>query len=347
MISNNQEVSAMKQRQIIGWQYLLLFVVLSILWILSVNCQKFLKISQILSIKAHESWISSLTFAPNGEFLVSGSFDKTIKIWYIKERFFQLSKLFKESSEVLSVAISPDGKFIASGDHDGNIKVWRASDGYLLKTLWGHQGDVGSIAFSPKDRILASGGSDGIIKLWKIEDSKPVNSLDVMSPIWSIAFSNDGHYLAFASGKGRPYAGVGIWKWKNGESKPVWIHKEENTHNFFTCVAFSHNNQLLAAGGWDGFIRFWQVNDKKLIQNIRITKRLLYSISFLLSDKLLASASVFDVNILDISRQSLIWQWLAPDPESSSPTTLTVTRDDSMIAVGFSDGSIKLWKIEF
>lgn len=337
-----KEVNIVKRKQLIKWQQ---FVVLSILWLLFVYYQKFPNIFQMLSIRAHENWISCMDFASNGKFLVSGSFDKKIKIWYIEKQVLQLSKTLKESNEIVSIAFSPNDEFIASGDCNGNIRIWRVSDGHLLRTILGHQGDVGSIAFSPKGQILASGGSDGTIKLWRIEDGKLVNSLNGLSFIWSIAFSSDGRYLAFTAGKGRPYAGVGLWD--IGESKPAWIYKEEDTRNFFTCVAFSHNNQLLAVGGWDGFVRFWEISDKKLIQSIRVTKRLVYSITFLPNDKFLVSASVFEVNILDISKQNLIWQWLAPDPDSSSPTTLAVTHDGSILAVGFSDGNLKLWKIKF
>ena len=37
--------------------------------------------SMLYEIPAHDSWVSALAFSPDGRFLVSGSWDHTIKIW--------------------------------------------------------------------------------------------------------------------------------------------------------------------------------------------------------------------------------------------------------------------------
>jgi WD40 repeat protein len=63
-----------------------------------------------------------------GQILVSGSADKTIKIWRLDTGEL-LQTLNGHSAAVNSVAISPDGEFIVSGSSDKTIKIWQIFKG--------------------------------------------------------------------------------------------------------------------------------------------------------------------------------------------------------------------------
>ena len=68
----------------------------------------------------------SVVFSPDSKKLLSGSWDKTIKIWDIDSNGTLITGpvLQGHTWEVWSVAMSPDGKFIASGSSDHTIRVW-------------------------------------------------------------------------------------------------------------------------------------------------------------------------------------------------------------------------------
>lgn len=74
-------------------------------------------------LQGHEAPISSLAFAPDGSFLVSGSWDRSVRIWTLFGRT-QTSEQLLHSSEVLSLAFRPDSKEIAVTTHDGQITFW-------------------------------------------------------------------------------------------------------------------------------------------------------------------------------------------------------------------------------
>ena len=63
--------------------------------------------------------------AIQGNLIVSGSWDKTVKVWEYNENEWKcVETLEGHSSSVTAVAISADGKRIVSGSEDNTAKVW-------------------------------------------------------------------------------------------------------------------------------------------------------------------------------------------------------------------------------
>ena len=91
----------------------------------------------LFKLTGHSSVVRSVVFSPNGEYLASGSLDKTIGVWRVSSGE-RIKTLTGHSREVLSVVFSPNGEYLASGSEDNTIGVWRVSSGERIKTLTGH-----------------------------------------------------------------------------------------------------------------------------------------------------------------------------------------------------------------
>jgi periodic tryptophan protein 2 len=74
-------------------------------------------------LAGHEGPISTLAFTPDGRYLVSGSWDHTIRIWSVFDRS-QTSESLQLMSDLLCVAIRPDSAQIAASTLDGSLTFW-------------------------------------------------------------------------------------------------------------------------------------------------------------------------------------------------------------------------------
>ena len=104
------------------------------------------------------SEVLSLTFSPDGTSLVSGSNNRTTKLWNIQTG--GVVRTFKgHTVPVNSVSISPDCTTLASGSY-GTISLWKIQTGECHSIIQ-QEGWVGSIHFFPLDPqhfISISGG---------------------------------------------------------------------------------------------------------------------------------------------------------------------------------------------
>ncbi|ALF51941.1 hypothetical protein ACX27_02250 [Nostoc piscinale CENA21] len=118
----------------------------------------------------HEDQVHSIAFSPDSNLLVSGGFDKKLKLWNVESRTF-IRDLY-EGQKVLSVAFDPTGKFVASVGHDHIIQLWDINEinqEKPVKTFKGHKRAVESIVFTPDGKQLISCSQDQTIKFWQVE----------------------------------------------------------------------------------------------------------------------------------------------------------------------------------
>jgi platelet-activating factor acetylhydrolase IB subunit alpha len=102
----------------------------------------------------------------NKEYVVSGSRDKTIKIWDVFGSSC-ICTLSGHDNWVRSLVVHPNGKYLVSSSDDKSIRVWELKTGRCSKKLLdSHDKFVISLASNHKYSYLASASNDQSIKLW-------------------------------------------------------------------------------------------------------------------------------------------------------------------------------------
>jgi WD40 repeat protein len=83
---------------------------------------------QTAILSGHTISVCSITYSSNGIFLVSGSHDKTVKLWDVQTGGL-VKTFYGHTGSVLSVSISADCTRIASGSSDCTIHLWDIQTG--------------------------------------------------------------------------------------------------------------------------------------------------------------------------------------------------------------------------
>lgn len=85
--------------------------------------------------KDHLNAVLSVAFSPTGREFVSGSYDRTLRIFPSREGHSREVYHTRRMQWVYAVEFSGDGKFVLSGSDDTNVRVWKARSHMPLKTL--------------------------------------------------------------------------------------------------------------------------------------------------------------------------------------------------------------------
>lgn len=168
-----------------------------------VMIQKFGTVSgkELTSLSGHNSMVLSLVYSPDGKYVLSGSWDKTLKLWNADSNT-EIRTFNGHSSYVRSVAISPNGKQALSGSEDGNMILWDMGSGKKIRSFieGAFKPRIFSVAFSPNGKYALCGLADSTIMLWDVTTGKEVRTFNGHSgTVRSVVFSPDGKYVLSGS----------------------------------------------------------------------------------------------------------------------------------------------------
>ena len=141
------------------------------------------------SIISHKDEVNIIKYSPNEKLIVSGSYDKTIKIY--SNNLNLINTLNGHKRGVTDLSFSPYAKILVSSSSDKTIKLWNLNDYTCLNTFQGHLSTVLKIDFIYNGTHLISSGGDGLIKIWNIQNSECINTIDShQGKIWALDIYN-------------------------------------------------------------------------------------------------------------------------------------------------------------
>ncbi|QRW00933.1 hypothetical protein RhiJN_28951 [Ceratobasidium sp. AG-Ba] len=174
-------------------------------------------------LNGHSDKICSIAFSPSRHHIVSGSKDRTIRVWSTapSTSTSEIVVTNTNSNEYMHgttcLAISSDGRFVVSGSRDHTVRVWDVETGFaVLGPLEGPSEPISFVAISPSDRIIFCGYEGGTLHTWDAKSGNPVLQplRGHSTAISAIAFSPDGYMSATGSDDGE----VRIWNSTAGET---------------------------------------------------------------------------------------------------------------------------------
>ncbi|KAF5604349.1 vegetatible incompatibility het-e-1 [Fusarium pseudocircinatum] len=244
------------------------------------------------TLKGFNGPVTSVAFSADGQHLIAGSKDHSVKIWAVSIDNRPLA-VENHDDSVVSITISSDGLRAVSGSLDATVKIWETETGACLQTLKGHCREIDFVAFSADSKRSISCSYDCTMRVWNTVTGTCLHRLEDDEWIVTVAFSADDQYLVSGSLSGT----VKIWDAETGECLHIFDHDHDNE---VLAVALSADIGCLAAGFADGTIRIWKTRGHN-VEAVEGDGPGISSLAFSMDSQYLASGSYDgEVSIWDL-----------------------------------------------
>ncbi|KKA03678.1 Transcription initiation factor TFIID subunit 5 [Hanseniaspora uvarum DSM 2768] len=222
-------------------------------------------------LTAHSGPVYSMDFTPCGKYLVSCSYDSTIKIWSLQLGGIPLVSYKSHNGPIWDVKCNPNGFYFASAGSDMTVRVWSFDHIYALRLLVGHISDVSCVEWHTKNsKYLFSGSLDKTVRMWDISDGSCVrifvNAAVITTGVTAIKCSNDGKTLIIGCEDGS----LSVWDIRS--SKLLKIMKGHG-RNSILSLTLDYDDEILMSSGFDNSVRVWDLKNDSLLDPSVIEKR--------------------------------------------------------------------------
>lgn len=215
--------------------------------------------STFAEFDGHRDMVFGVAFRPDGKQLATASLDSQVKFWDLDTK--RLAGTFKGHSDfVHAVGYASDGKSAYSCSKDKTVKRIDTKTFQEMRTFSDHNEDVLALAVLPQQKGVVSSGLEPALRIWKLDGDKPEKRANGHGgPVSELAVSQAGDVIASASGD----KSVRLW---DGSGKLVRTLTTPTEWQY--AVTLSDDGQRVAAGGWDGIARVWEVKTGNLLASL-------------------------------------------------------------------------------
>ena len=222
---------------------------------------------KINQLKGHNDPITSVAASSYADNFFTGDESGVIRHWVIGNVIKKIDKK-AHNGPIEALAFSKDGHFIATGAVDKTIKLW-TKEGKLIRTFEGHFGNIKSLDFSQDGRYLLSGSRDNVARLWRV-GGLPAGILQGhQGSVYQALFMPDGQHIVSGSSDST----VRIWTYDGKEQAKLF---DKRYASRISSVAYSADGLTVYSGGDNGIVVIW----KKKNDNWRVVDTLHYAFQF-------------------------------------------------------------------
>ena len=209
-------------------------------------------------LKGHSHFVQDVVISSDGQFALSGSWDRTLRLWDLTPGLTP-RRFVGHTSDVLSVAFSADNRQIVSGSRDNSIKLWNTlGECKYTLTEHGHTDWVSCVRFSPipSNPLIVSAGWDKLVKVWNLNNCRLLTNLvGHTGYVNTVTVSPDGSLCASGGKDGSAML------WDLNEALHLY---SLDAGNAIHALCFSPTSYWLCAGT-QSCIKIWDLETKQVV----------------------------------------------------------------------------------
>jgi WD40 repeat protein/ABC-type Fe3+/spermidine/putrescine transport system ATPase subunit len=286
--------------------------------------------------QGHEAQVTSVTFSPDGQTILSGSADCTVRLWGLQGN--PIGDPFKGHEDwVRSVTFSPDGQIILSGSDDRTLRLWDLRGNSIGDPFQGHRGSISSVTFSPDGRTILSGSGDCTLRLWDLQGNSIGDPFQGhRGSISSVTFSPDGRTILSGSSD----CTLRLWDLQgNSIGNPFQGHRGS-----ISSVTFSPDGQTILSCSTDCTLRLWDLRGNSIGDPFQGHEGSVWSAAFSPDGQtILSGSSDRTPRLWDLRGNSIGDPFQGHEDQIWS---VAFSPDGQTILSGSADRSLRLWDLQ-
>jgi WD40 repeat protein len=306
-----------------------------------------------IGLSGHEGPVTAVSISANNRWLVTGSGDKTARLWDLSTLDPARTAIVLRGHEgwITAVAISADNRWLVTGSGDKTARLWDLSTLDPARTaivLRGHEGWITAVTINADNRWLVTAGGDKTARLWYLNAEDPDGTDIVLRGhedwITAVAISPDNRWLVTGSRDKT----ARLWDLSTPDPARTAIVLRGH-EDWIAAVSISANNRWLVTGSRDKTARLWDLSNPDPARTpvvLRGHEGWITAVTISPDNRWLVTGSG--------DKTARLWDLSTPEPARTTIvlrghegriTAVTISADHRCLVTGSGDKTARLWDL--
>jgi serine/threonine protein kinase len=292
---------------------------------------------EVRRFDGHTGEVVGLAVAPNGKQALSGSRDRTVRLWDIASG--AEVRRFTAPEAIESVALSPDGSQALFGTETGVVFYWDVANWKEVRRFKAHTSVIRDVAFFPDGKRAFSASIDQTCASWNLAEGKEIKRVtDGDAQAFSGVLFPDGKraIVSYHDGNFR------IWDMESGQM----LNRVHAQNDWAVAVALSADGKLAVTSSGDkehGLMHVWDLENMNKILDLPGRGAKVEAVAFT-RDGLRVLSGGFD-NTLRLWNAKTGQELAHLEGHTSVIRRVIVLPSDELVMTASADRTIRLWRI--
>lgn len=289
------------------------------------------------ALQGHLYSVTSVIFKREGNQLISGGWDGTVKVFDIDNKE-QLDVLMVFDDAIERLELSSDERWLAIGVSDSLYIIDLTSDTKnVIRLSPDYPVRSAILAFSWNSKYITCATYEDSIKIFDIESGNEITEYmtSALGGNYCLSFSRDDSFIAI----GQMNEEITFYYWEEGKAQVFESSDADGHSGPIQALSFSSSGYMIT-GGMDSKIKIWDINQRKIITTI-LSKGPIITADFASMGQVIAGGSERSTKIVSLSSGTVISM---EHPITTSNVSVSI--DGKYVARGMGDNRISIWDVQ-